>query len=470
MLRKHHRFFQSMQVLRDAAVVALAFFLAHLVRFSVPHLLPFESVSPREETLWVGMQLIVIWPVVGWASGLYVSRRTRSVFAEIFDVFKVSLIAFLIIVTVTYFARDERFSRGVLLLWAVFSLTMVSVARVASRVGLGWLRSRGYNLRHVVVVGAGPLARRVVETVEQHHSLGLRVTGVVAADAAEAVRWEREGVPGVPVLGGAHDVQEIVRTCAIDQVLVALPIDQLGVLKGLMATLSQETVDVRVIPDFYQFMTLCGGIDEFAGMPLISLQETPLVGWNLVIKRAFDVSMAAIGLVAVAPLMLLIAGLVRLGSPGPILYRQERVGMDGRLFGMYKFRTMRVDAEQDGARMTVPGDPRRTAIGSFLRRLSLDELPQLWNVLKGDMSLVGPRPERPCFIEDFKREIPRYALRHKIKAGMTGWAQINGMRGNTSIAKRIEMDLYYIENWSIILDVKILLRTVFGGFLSRNAY
>ena len=217
-------------------------------------------------------------------------------------------------------------------------------------------------------------------------------------------------------------------------------------------------------------MTLCGGVDEFAGLPLINLQATPLVGWNLVIKRLFDMSMAILGLLVGAPLLAIIALVVRFSGRGPVFYAQERVGMDGRTFTMYKFRTMRADAEVDGARMTAPGDPRRTAIGAFLRTLSLDELPQLWNVLRGDMSLVGPRPERPCFIEDFKREIPRYALRHKIKAGMTGWAQVNGMRGNTSIEKRIELDLYYIENWSILLDLKILLRTVCGGFLSRNAY
>jgi exopolysaccharide biosynthesis polyprenyl glycosylphosphotransferase len=194
------------------------------------------------------------------------------------------------------------------------------------------------------------------------------------------------------------------------------------------------------------------------------------MGWSLVAKRVFDVLVAGLGLILVAPLMALIAVAIRSTSPGPVFYAQERVGMDGLAFQMFKFRTMRIDAENDGAQMTVPDDPRCTRLGVLLRRLSLDELPQLWNVLKGNMSLVGPRPERPCFIEYFKREIPRYALRHKIKAGMTGWAQVNGMRGNTNVAKRIELDLYYIENWSLFLDVKILLRTVFGGFLSPNAY
>lgn len=468
MLRRHHRFFQSIQVLRDAILVAVAFAVAHVVRFSFPETLPFREVSPLNDSLWVGIALTVGWPLVGWASGLYVSRRTRSATTEIFDCFKVSLISFLVIVTVTYFVRDVRFSRGVFVLWAVASFAIVAAARVVSRLVLGILRSRGYNLRHVLVVGTGHLARRVVGTVESNQSLGLRVTGLIALD--EEKHRVGDILDGVRINGVVSNLRTLLSYGNVDQVLVALPMEQLGALKTIMATLSQETVDVRVIPDLYQYMTLCGGIDEFAGLPLINLQATTLVGWNLVIKRFFDFMLAATGIVLVSPIMLTVALLVRLSGRGPVFYSQERVGMDGRTFTMFKFRTMRVDAEADGAKFTVAKDPRRTAIGTILRTLSLDELPQLFNVLRGDMSLVGPRPEQPGFVEDFKREIPRYALRHKIKAGMTGWAQVNGMRGNTSIEKRIEMDLYYIENWSMTLDFKILARTVFGGFLSRNAY
>jgi exopolysaccharide biosynthesis polyprenyl glycosylphosphotransferase len=205
-------------------------------------------------------------------------------------------------------------------------------------------------------------------------------------------------------------------------------------------------------------------------LPIINLQATPLVGWNLAAKRFFDIVVSLTGLMIAGPIIAVSAIWIKATSAGPVFFRQERVGMDGCRFYMYKLRTMRVDAEHDGAQMTSRDDPRRTTVGRFLRRSSLDELPQLFNVLRGDMSLVGPRPEQPLFIEDFKRKIPRYALRHKIKAGITGWAQVNGMRGNTSIAKRIELDLYYIENWSLALDLKILLRTVFGGFISPNAY
>lgn len=468
MLRRHHRFFQSLQVLRDMGFVALSFVFAFWLRFAFPEWMPYGEVSPLADAYRVGGLLVVLWPIVGYVSGLYISHRTRSAFSELFDTSRVGLVTFLVGITLTYFLLDVRFSRGVLLFWAVSSVATISAARISSRLALRILRRRGYNLRHVVVVGTGSLAERILRTVESQASLGLRSVGVVATDDDA----ERIGqcVLGVPVVGSVSDISAILRQLNVDQVIVALPIDKLAALKSFMPALSRETVDVRVVPDFYQYVTLCGGVEEFAGLPIINLQASPLLGWPSVLKRLFDFSVAAFGALFIAPFIALIALAVRLTSPGPIFYAQERVGLDGRSFTMYKFRTMRLDAEVSGAQMTVPNDNRCTPIGAWLRKLSLDELPQLWNVLAGDMSLVGPRPERPCFIEEFKKDIPRYALRHKIKAGMTGWAQVNGMRGNTSIRKRIELDLYYIENWSLLLDLKILMRTVMGGFLSRNAY
>jgi len=296
--------------------------------------------------------------------------------------------------------------------------------------------------------------------------LGMRAVGIVVPNADKV----KPKFGNLPILGKVADLASILKTQQVDQVLVALPIDKLASLKEIMTILSKEPVDVRIIPDFYQYMTLCGSVEEFAGLPIINLQATPLVGWNLITKRSFDVVVASLALLVAAPVVAFCAMLIKLSSPGPVFYVQERVGMDGHNFSMIKLRTMRVDAEHAGAQMTAPDDPRRTKFGSLLRKLSIDELPQLLNVLRGDMSLVGPRPERPMFVETFSRDIPRYALRHKIKAGMTGLAQVNGLRGNTSIAKRIELDLYYIENWSVTLDLKILFRTVFGGFLSPNAY
>jgi len=306
----------------------------------------------------------------------------------------------------------------------------------------------------------------VVQTVRDHRELGFRVVGVLALDPQRVGRRVR----GAPVLGTVQDVERVLDEQPVDQVVIALPLEQQPVVKQLMELLALRTVDVKVVPDLYQYITLYGGLEEFGGLPIISLQGDPMDGWSRVAKRAFDIVFALVAIVLSAPAMLVTALMVKLTSRGPILYKQERMGMDGHTFHILKFRTMRIDAEVKGAQMASAEDPRRTPIGTFLRKFSIDELPQFFNVLVGDMSLVGPRPERPVFIEEFKRQIPRYHLRHKVKAGITGWAQINGLRGQTSIQKRIEYDLYYIENWSLLMDVKILVRTALGGFLSKNAY
>jgi Undecaprenyl-phosphate glucose phosphotransferase len=277
-------------------------------------------------------------------------------------------------------------------------------------------------------------------------------------------------VMNVPVIGLFGDLDRVLNEKPVDQVILALPLEEQSQLRDIMEVLALRTIDVKVVPDLFNYVTLRGGLEEFGGLPIISLQGAPLEGWNRIAKRTFDILVASLALLFLSPVMLALSALVKLTSKGPIFFAQERMGMDGHLFHMFKFRTMRTDAEKDGARFATPNDDRRTPIGAFLRKTSLDEVPQFWNVFVGDMSLVGPRPERPVFIEEFKKQIPRYHLRHMVKSGITGWAQINGLRGDTSIKDRIDYDLYYIENWSLLFDLKILLRTALGGFLSRNAY
>jgi Undecaprenyl-phosphate glucose phosphotransferase len=276
-------------------------------------------------------------------------------------------------------------------------------------------------------------------------------------------------VAGTEVIGTVRDLRKVLAERGVDQVLVALPSRSAHHLPRIMEVCADTTVDVKLVPDVYQYATLFGGLEEFGGLPIVNLQSTGVLGINAVVKRIFDLTLSALLLLVLSPLLAVLALLVKL-SPGPVLFAQERVGLDGKPFRMLKFRTMRADAEAQGPQFARAKDPRVTAIGGLLRRSSLDELPQLWNVFKGDMSLVGPRPERPIFIDQFRRRIPRYQLRHMVKAGMTGWAQIHGLRGNTSIQKRVEYDLYYIEHWSLLLDLRILARTVAFGFLSRNAY
>jgi Undecaprenyl-phosphate glucose phosphotransferase len=318
----------------------------------------------------------------------------------------------------------------------------------------------------LLVLGAGRLARQVLEQIEAHRELGFRPVGCLSLTRARV----GQKLDGTEVIGTLRDLRAILAHQQVDQVLVALPSRSFHRLPRIMEICADTTVDVKLVPDVYQYATLFGGLEEFGGLPIVNLQSVGVLGINALAKRAFDVILSAFFLALLSPLMLLVAAVVKLTSPGPVLYRQERVGLDGKPFWMLKFRTMRVGAEPDGPRFAEPLDPRVTSLGSLLRRTSIDELPQLLNVLAGDMSLVGPRPERPVFIDKFRRHIPRYQLRHMVKAGMTGWAQIHGLRGQTSIEKRVEYDLYYIEHWSLLLDLRILARTLAGGFLSRNAY
>ena len=464
MFSRFQRFYNSIKVAADLAVLALAFGLAYLTRFH--SWLPHDSVPPAEETLLSLAMALVIYPLTYRQANLYTTNRARTHIGEAFEVFRATVFATLILGTVIYFTR-ERYSRMTLAIFVGYALVLVTATRLAFRQLFNELRRRGYNLKSILVIGAGELGQRVIETVESHRELGFRVTGVLTRKSEKIGTM----VKGAPVVGMVADVDAVLEQNPVDQVIIALPIEDQPLVKQLMEQLALRTVDVKVVPDLYQYITLCGGLEEFGGLPIISLQGGPLHGWNLVGKRVFDTLVSLLALLLSGPVMFVTAVLVKLTSPGPVLYRQERMGMDGRTFSILKFRTMRTDAEAGtGATMAQAGDSRRTPIGAFLRRLSIDELPQFFNVLVGDMSLVGPRPERPVFIEEFKRQIPRYHLRHKVKAGITGWAQVNGLRGQTSSQKRIEYDLYYIENWSLLLDLKILLRTALGGFLSKNAY
>ncbi len=466
---RFQRFYNSIKVFVDVCMLGAAFGAAYLTRFYLLHpTVPHSGIPPLTDTLATLGVALVVFPFAFRQANLYTTNRARTHLAEAFEIFKATVYATLILVAVSFFVRptSDPYSRLTLGVFVGYAFVLVTAARLAIREVFNALRRRGYNLKSILLVGAGELGRRVIETIDSHRELGFRVVGVLSR------RREKVGteVAGVPVIGTVRDIGPVLDERKVDQVVIALPIEDQPLVKNLMEELAVRTVDVKVVPDLYQYVTLCGGLEEFGGLPIISLQGGPLHGWNLVAKRAFDIIFSLFALVVMAPVMLVTAILIKLTDGGPVLYRQERMGMDGRTFHMLKFRTMRVDAEPDGARMAVEDDPRTTPIGRWLRRLSIDELPQFFNVLVGDMSLVGPRPERPVFIEEFKRQIPKYHLRHKVKAGITGWAQINGLRGQTSIQKRIEYDLYYIENWSLLLDLKILVRTALGGFLSKNAY
>jgi Undecaprenyl-phosphate glucose phosphotransferase len=369
-------------------------------------------------------------------------------------------------IVLTYLFEEYKYSRLVMAYFAALSGVALVAFHLALRELLSTLRAFGFRPRQIVLAGEGPVLERLLQRSELFSAQGLEVSGVVVRD---------EEVPPpsgtARVLGHFAEICEIVRRTRADEVLIALPPAQSQQLEELLECLKDETVDVRVVLDVDRYVTLSCEVEEFDGLPVVRLNDSPLFGWGALAKRATDVALSASALVVLSPLLCAIGLLVKLTSSGPMLYAQERMGLDGRSFRMWKFRSMRVDAEaQSGAIWASVSDGRRTAFGTFLRKTSLDELPQLWNVVRGDMSLVGPRPERPVFVDRFRKQIPHYMLRHKVQAGITGWAQVNGWRGNTSLDRRIECDLFYIRNWSYALDLKILTLTLWKGFVHKNAY
>jgi Undecaprenyl-phosphate glucose phosphotransferase len=329
------------------------------------------------------------------------------------------------------------------------------------------LQRKGTYLRRTLLVGSGGLAHQVIKTIQEHPEAGLNIIGVLA----EHPRQVGTHLDGVEVIGTHHQVAAVMDREPIDQLIIALPFRHYDALESVLAEIENQPTEVTLVPDLSRYMTLRCGIEDMAGIPALTLQGSPLYGWNAVLKRGFDLTVSLLALLLFAPLMGLIAVLIKATARGPVFYRQQRMGLDCQPFTLLKFRSMRLEAEPPGVAVwSTRGDPRRTWIGVWLRRMSLDELPQLLNVVKGEMSLVGPRPERPEFIEGFRRGIPRYMLRHKIQAGMTGWAQVHGYRGDTSIEERLRYDLEYIQRWSLLFDVKILLLTVVRGFFHENAH
>ncbi len=467
MLRAQSRFLQHVMFIHDIVAVAVAWIAAFVLRFYIPVIPVTKGIPPVLPYLALLIVVCHIWGFVFRGMGLYRPSEQTTTLREVADIIKASSLAFLLLLGVSFFYRDFEFSRAMFALFWGLSIVLVIASRMRFRRWLASVRDRGAYTRPAVVVGTGEHGRRVVETLSRHPELGVQVVGAVGSVGP---------APGpnlgeVKVLGDYPELRRIVREHKVIQVYFALPSGMQHRFEEMLHGLEDEVVDVLVVPDVSRYVTLRGGIEELEGLPFLGLQQSPLAGWNVVLKRAMDVLVSAFALAAFCPLLGIIAAAVKFTSRGPVLFRQERMGLDGRVFDILKFRSMRVDAEvETGPVWARQGDPRRTPVGSFLRRTSLDELPQFWNVLRGDMSLVGPRPERPVFIEEFRTRLPKYMLRHKVKAGITGWAQVNGWRGDTSIEKRIEYDLEYIENWSLLFDVRILLRTLYQGFDHKHAY
>jgi len=482
MVSRHNRLLVAFYVLSDTLLGVSAFILAYGLRFhtGLVQLIPItKGLPPLRQYINILPFVALLVPLGFQLQGLYRLRRGRSRVDDFFAVFVGSILAVVFGIVATlyvqiYWASSAARQRGAFEVsqpvWAIFLVINVALTFASRELVREVLERRwraGIGLKRILIAGSGELGRLVADKILEHRELGYQIVGFVDDKAA----GDHLGYRGLPLLGTIVEAADIVAREAIDHLYVALPPEQHVQMLRLIESTSRECVDVKVVPDLLQVIALRARLEDLDGVPVININDVPLQGFNSVVKRAIDIAMSSVALTVLALPFWLVAVLVKLTSRGDVFYRQERMGLDGKPFMIYKFRSMYDGAEAEtGPVWTIERDPRRTPVGKLLRRSNIDELPQLWNVLKGDMSIVGPRPERPLFVAQFKDKIPQYMLRHKVKAGITGWAQVNGWRGNTSIEKRIEYDLYYIENWSVRLDLKIMWLTLLRGFFHKHAY
>ena len=464
-MRARRHIYFTLAVVFDVLAVGAAWVLCWVLRFRTglphagdasTHLVEFLKILPIVElcTLFA----------LGFV-GLYRPMGTRGLFRERVQIVKGAVLGWLLMLAALEYYTTNPYSRGLRFIFLFVNPVALIVSRVILRTTLRALSRRGWGVRTAAIVGTGRLAQRALHALQSDPSMGLHVQYLVTEDG-ESTRNE---VRGVPVLGSAPNLLEIIREHPVDTVFVAMGAVKSEQTEAVVEDLTKVPVSVAVIPDFRGVATLKTSVDELDGMPVVQLVGSPIQGWYAVAKRAIDVVGSLMLLVILGVPMLVLAVLVKLTGRGPVLFTQTRMGLGGKPFTILKFRSMRVGAEEGtGPVWASWDDPRCTGLGRFLRRTSLDELPQLLNVLRGHMSLVGPRPERPHFVQEFTEALPAYMLRHNVKAGMTGWAQVNGLRGDTSLKKRLQYDLYYVNNWSLSFDLFILLLTPFVGFRTRH--
>jgi Undecaprenyl-phosphate glucose phosphotransferase len=466
MLKQHNHLMLSLLVLADACAVACAWLASYWIRFQYLPVDPSKGIpSLSDKYLPLLPVVVAVHLLVFSRIRLYRPHRTNSILNETRDILKAFCVAVVAVILIDYaLPASNKISRQFVATYAIVGSTLFALFRASVRLFLRLIRKRGLNRRAAAIVGSGRSAQRLLHALQNNPWTGFDVRYFVDDRQREFTGELR----GLPIYGPLEDLRPILERQPVDAVFIALPAPLAHRTDDLLIALRTSLADIRIVPEINPYHVMHPTVSRLDGIPILSIRQTPLYGRNAILKRGFDLAVGALCLLLALAPMLLIAALIKLTSPGPVFYKQRRIGLDGAQFDMFKFRTMRADAEAAGPVWSQREDPRRTRIGAFLRRTSLDELPNLFNVLKGDMSLVGPRPERPEFIEQFKDEIPRYMLRHKMKAGMTGIAQIRGYRGDTSLRKRIQHDVHYINNWSLGLDVRIMFETLYGVWFSRH--
>ena len=464
MIKRRSQVLSVWFLVADLLLTGLAWVGAWYLRFESGWI-PLTGAPIDFSHYWENLPLVLLLAAGSYHfTGQYAVDRLRRLREEVVCVAKGTTLLALLVLAATFLRHVVYESRETMLLFFALSGFFVVMGRRLSWAAIRTLRSRGYDQTFSLIVGTGRVARKTARSLRRASWMGIKNIGFVE---------ERTGKhsSALDILGGFHDLPVLIQKYNIEHVFIALPMNRYDDARRVFAILSQLLVEVRLVADVPNFAGLSLTTANLDGMPLVGLRESPHFGLNIVVKRAMDIVLSLIALFVLSPLLALLALLVKLTSPGPVFYRQERCGLNGKTFYMMKFRSMPVDSEsKTGPVWAKKSDKRSTPLGAFMRKTSLDELPQIWNVLLGDMSLVGPRPERPVFIQKFSKTIPNYMARHCVKAGITGWAQVHGWRGNTSLRKRLQFDLYYITHWTPWLDVQIMWMTLFHGIIHRNAY
>ena len=467
MIKDNQKHFNRLQVVIDAFVIALSYILAWLIKFEGPFAAGSVKALSFQQYMVLLIGIVPGFLILYYAFNLYTPKRMQGRRLEIANITKANTIGVFLVIGALYVLKQLDYSRAVLFIFYVINIVAETAVRNIIRYILRDMRKKGYNQKHVILVGYSRAAEEYIDRVLQNPQWGYTIRGILDDNVEAGTTYK-----GIKVIGRIANLMVILPENRLDEIAITLGLSEYYRLEEIVALCEKSGVHTKFIPDYNNIIPTKPYTEDILGLPVINIRHVPLSNtFNAMVKRLMDIVGSVFGIIVASPLMLLACLLIKLTSPGPLIYKQERVGLHNKTFWMYKFRSMEVQPESEEKKAwTTKNDPRVTVIGKLMRRTSIDELPQLFNILKGDMSLVGPRPERPFFVEKFREEIPRYMVKHQVRPGLTGWAQVNGYRGDTSIRKRIEYDLYYIENWTIGLDIKIMFLTIFKGFVNKNAY
>ena len=454
-------------MLIDAVVLALSYFLAWMIRFVGPMSATAVRTRSFQQYMLMLIFIIPVYLLLYQAFTLYTPMRMQGRRLVLANIVKANSLGLLILMFTFYMIDEGDFSRSTYIMFYLINIVLQWGTRMLIFALLRDMREKGMNQTQMICVGYSRAAEEYIDRVLANPQWGYVIRGILDDNVPAGTAYR-----GIKVLGRIANLNVILPENRLDEIAITLGLSEYYRLEEIVALCEKSGVHTKFIPDYNKIIPTKPYTEDILGLPVINIRYVPLNNtFNAMVKRAMDIVGSIVGIIVTSPIMLLMCLLIKLTSPGPLIYKQERVGLHNQNFRMYKFRSMEVQPESEEKKAwTVKNDPRVTGIGKFMRHTSIDELPQLFNILKGDMSLVGPRPERPFFVEKFREEIPRYMVKHQVRPGLTGWAQVKGYRGDTSIRKRIECDLYYIENWSVGFDIKIIFLTFFKGFVNKNAY